>query len=180
MIIDAALWVLIVKNAPNISDVMRQLFCSSNEKRDVAIKLFSFAFKHGISIELFMPKLLEIMPALSFELFRYAVYAVRETSFNKYQTFLPFLELSDKRIKQTITWALKETSDKDTEDFINRILPFFGDNDMEMVRDAILSLMEIKDDRIPQLVDKAYRRFPELETLRKNYYRRTWGRTDIG
>ena len=44
-----------------------------------------------------------------------------------------------------------------------------------MVRRVILSLMKIRDDRIPALVDNAYERFPEFETLRKNYYRRTWG-----
>ena len=175
-----ALQQLLNSKAPIAPAVMQFLFNSPPEKRNECIRLLRFASRHGVDIEPFIPKLLVIMGTLPLDsflddVFSNAVWAVQETSYNKYETFLPFLELPDQRIKWTVFWALEISGDRNTEDFVNRLLPYFQDEDIEMVRRVILSLMEIRDDRIPALVDKAYERFPEFETLRKNYYRRTWG-----
>jgi len=175
----AALWELVDKRAPNTFDIMQLVFNSNSEKRNACIKLLRRASEHDVDIEPLIPKLLESMPTLNSELFSHAIWAIQETSYNKYANFLPFLELPDNQIKRTVIWALDISADRNTGDFVERILPFFNDDDMEMVRSAILSLMEIQDDRIPPLVDEAYRRFPEFEMLCKNYYRRTWGKTDI-
>jgi len=173
----AALWELINKHAPNTADIMQEFFYSTDEKRDVCIKLLRLAAKNGVDIEPFIPKLLEIMPKLT-DLFSNAVWAIQQTSYNKYATFLPFLDLPDNNRKITIFWVPQNTPDRNSEDFVSRIPPFFNDGDINIVRQAILSLMEIKDDRVPPLVDEAYKRFPEFEPLRKNYYRRTWGKNE--
>ncbi|WP_236926511.1 hypothetical protein [Escherichia albertii] len=59
--------------------------------------------------------------------------------------------------------------------FVELVLPLFTSSKMENVREAILLLIEVKDNRIPPLVDEAATRFPELTILRENYYLRTWG-----
>jgi len=121
----------------------------------------------------FIPELLKIIHVLP-DLFSNAVWAIQETSFNQYDIFAQFLNFTEKNKLITVMWAMGSAPDKNDERFVEHILPFFESEDMDLVRQAILSLMEIQNERIPPLVDKAFERFPNFETLRKNYYRRTW------
>ena len=168
---------LIYKKVPGVFEVMRELFDSTDDnRRNLCIRLLSFASKNGVSVESFIPQLLEFMSTLSDDLFSNAVWAVQATSFNRYEVLLPFLSLTDKSKLITALWAVGETPDKVDIDFVDRVISFFDHENEDIVRYAILALTEIRDNRVPPLVDGAFERFPEFETLRKNYYRRTWGR----
>ncbi len=178
-ICEVALRQLIRKQAPSIPDILRLLLDSSDLKRNICIRVLRLASANNVNIEPLIPKLLEIMPTLSEDLFSNAVWAVQKTSYNKYEAFLPFLELSDTSKKITSIWALENSPDKNPTTFVNHMLPFFNEADIDLVRQVILSLIEIQDNRVPPMVDSAYQKFSEFETLRKNYYQRTWGKTIV-
>lgn len=129
-----------------------------------------------VNIEDYIHSLLIIMPELDDDTLSSAVFAIRETEYNKYDTFLPLLErITDDR-QQTLLWAMSKAPDfNESRGFIELVLLLFASSKMENVRKAILLLIEVKDNRIPPLVDEAATRFPELTILRENYYLRTWG-----
>ncbi|AHE60432.1 hypothetical protein EAKF1_ch2563 [Escherichia albertii KF1] len=129
-----------------------------------------------VNIEDYIHSLLIMMPELDDETLSSAVFAIQETEYNKYDTFLPLLEIITDDRQQTLLWAMSKAPDfNESRGFVELILLLFTSSKMETVRKAILLLCEIKDNRIPPLVDEAATRFPELTILRENYYLRTWG-----
>ncbi|EGO7856308.1 TPA: SMI1/KNR4 family protein [Escherichia coli] len=159
------------------ADIFRLYFTMPDELRDIAIKDLRFACRDSVvNIEDYIHSLLIIMPELDDDTLSSAVFAIRETEYNKYDTFLPLLErITDDR-QQTLLWAMSKAPDfNESRGFIELVLPLFASSKMENVRKAILLLIEVKDNRIPPLVDEAATRFPELTILRENYYLRTWG-----
>ena len=173
---EEALTRLRCNKAPCTADIFRLYFNMTGDLRDIAISDLRYAGRDGIiDIEEFINPLLRIIPELDDEILSSAVFTIQDTEYNRYDTFLPLLNLVTDERQQTLLWAMRETPDfNEVRGFVELLLPMFESLKMETVRKAISLLCEIKDKRIPPLVDDAAVRFPELTTLCENYYRRTW------
>ncbi|POP43574.1 SMI1/KNR4 family protein [Superficieibacter electus] len=174
---EEALIRLRVAKAACIPEIMRMYFETPSRLREIAIENLRYSREANVDVEEYAEPLLTILPQLDQTSFSNAVRTIRKTSHNCYAIYLPFISIVNEDCKRTLLWAMKEAPDFDAQNgYVDLILPSFEASEMETVRWAILSLCEIQDQRIPPLVDNATLRFPEFETLRKNYYRRTWGK----
>lgn len=173
---EQALVRLIMIRADCVTNIIRLYLNTPGRLQKSALNNLNLALQSGVDLEECIAPLLKLIPGLKGGFLFKAIEAIRKTNHNHYMTFLPFIENQESISKRDILCALRQTTDfeKYKNNFVELILPLFTAADMETVNWAIQLLYDVKDARVPPLVDKAASRFPELDSLHVYYYQRTW------
>ncbi|EPG8313452.1 SMI1/KNR4 family protein [Klebsiella aerogenes] len=170
---EQALIRLIAAHAACVADIMRLYFNSPGSLQKIALNNLIFALQAGVDLDEYVEPLLLLIPQLEDNGLFEAVAIIRQTSHNRYATFLPLLNKVAKQHQRYILHAMRQSPDFKIyqKNYVELMLPVFASNEIARVSQAIQFLFEVEDDRIPPLINQTIERFPELTLLCENYYR---------
>jgi hypothetical protein len=174
---ESALRQLIRVRAATTAEMIRLHLNSPDARREKAVHLLPFAEKKGIDITQFAGLLATILGAIQEpQALSEAIQLLQKTQYNRCDVFAPLFSHVHRGNILWLSWAMTQAEDFGAHSsHIALFKPLFDHPDVEVCKQAIYALYRVSDSRIPPWVDHAATRFPQLASVREDYYRWTWG-----
>ncbi|EGI6810015.1 SMI1/KNR4 family protein [Escherichia coli] len=171
-----ALKALINARAECVTEIVHLHLTIPGAYRNNAVQLLRLADKKGFPLALFTRQLVRHLAEVTdFAAFAEAVQFIQQSEFNCCETFAPIFQHVSCKNVLWLTWGITQAKDFATQDWhVALFEPLFQHPDSEICKQAIYALFGVRDPRVPAWVNDAATRFPDLTSLRRDYYRRTW------
>ena len=171
-----ALKALINARAECVPEIVHLHLSMPGAYQDNAVQLLRLADKKGFPLALFTRQLVRhLAEETDVTTFAEAVQLIQQSEFNCCETFAPIFQHVSWKNVLWLTWGITQAKDFATQDWhVALFEPLFKHPDSEICKQAIYALFGVRDPRVPAWVDYAAMRFPDLTSLRHDYYRRTW------